>query len=256
MPSEAVTATAVATTPSVVIEDVAVSYAVYEDVRPTLRRALFGGGGRRVIRTVEALKGVSATVQAGEVVGVIGPNGAGKSTLLKCMAGLLPPTSGRVLATSTPTLLAVGAALRADLSGRRNIVLGGTALGIPRKVLDERMDEMVAFAGLQEAIDRPLRTYSSGMGARLNFTIAAYAEPQIMLIDEALAVGDRAFRNRSFERMRQLTEHAGTVFIVSHSMKTVREWCTRVLWIQDGRLRQDGPPDEVVAAYEDAVDAG
>ncbi|MPZ73401.1 MAG: ATP-binding cassette domain-containing protein [Nitriliruptorales bacterium] len=209
--------------------------------------ATFGRGRRP--RHVHALKGVSFTAYAGEAIGVIGSNGSGKSTLMRAIAGLLPISEGVVSARSTPMLLGVGAVLNRGLSGRRNIMLGGLALGLTRDGVLAREKEIIEFAGIKDAIDRPMATYSSGMKARLQFAISAAVQPEILIIDEALSVGDKSFRKKSEQRVRQLREAAGTVFIVSHGMKSIRNTCTRVLWIEDGVLMADGDPDDVIARY-------
>jgi teichoic acid transport system ATP-binding protein len=198
---------------------------------------------------------VSLQVHVGEAVGLIGRNGSGKSTLLRAISGLQPIDRGEILAAASPVLLGVGAALHQELSGRRNIFLGGTALGMSRAELHARVDEIIDFADVRGSIDLPLRTYSAGMQARLQFAIASALTPDLLLIDEALAVGDQDFRQKSRARIDQLLEKASTVFLVSHSMSSVREICSRAIWLDGGRVRADGPVEEVVAAYE-ATSAG
>lgn len=148
-------------------------------------------------------------------------------------------------------LLGVGAVLNKTLSGRRNILLGGLALGLSKNQVLQREQEIIEFAGIGDAIDRPMKTYSSGMSARLQFAISAAVKPEILIIDEALAVGDRDFKKKSRKRIEQLRQTAGTVFLVSHSMQDIRQSCTRAFWLNEGRLEKDGSPDEVIAAYED-----
>ena len=208
-------------TPSVVVDDLHVTYRVYEDVRPTLRRFVARGFRPRPHVEVNALRGVTFTAMPGEAIGVIGRNGSGKSTLMSALAGLLPAERGAVLAASQPVLLAVGAALQGDLSGRRNIIIGASALGIAKASILRQMDDIIEFTGLQESIDRPLRTYSSGMAARLQFGIASAVRPDILLVDEALATGDVEFARRSEERIQRIVDSAGTVFIVSHSAEAI-----------------------------------
>jgi teichoic acid transport system ATP-binding protein len=240
---------------SVLADDVQLTYRVYTDSRrPTLRRFFTRGLHGRPAREVEAVRGVSFQARRGEAVGLIGRNGSGKSTLLRVVAGLLPATAGAVYATSDPVLLGVGAALHRELSGRRNVFMGGTALGIPRNLLEERFDDIVAFAGLEEFIDLPLRAYSSGMQARLQFAIATVTTPDILMIDEALAVGDQEFKRRSEKRIKKMVDQAGTVFLVSHSMGSIRDVCSRVIWLDRGRIVEDGPVDDVVDHYLDATD--
>lgn len=241
---------------AVVCDAVDVTYRIYADSRPSLRRMLASGGiGAREYRAVEAVRDVSFVARQGEAIGVIGHNGSGKSTLLRAIAGLLPVSAGAVYAAATPVLLGVSAALQPELSGRRNVYLGGTALGISRARLDDAMDEIITFAGLEDFIDVPLRAYSSGMASRLQFSIATAITPDILMIDEALSVGDARFKKKSDARIRGMIDRAGTVFLVSHSLQAVSDVCSRVLWLDRGRLRGDGDPDEVIAAYERSVEA-
>ncbi|WP_175407612.1 ABC transporter ATP-binding protein [Streptomyces sp. TRM64462] len=251
--------------PTVVVDGVHVTYTVQG-------AATAGKGGRggaasalgRVLargraaagpgtRTVHAVKGVSFAAYRGEAIGLIGSNGSGKSTLLKAVAGLLPPSRGRIYTQGQPSLLGVNAALMGDLTGERNVVLGGLAMGMTREEVRDRYQEIVEFSGINEKGDfssLPMRTYSSGMGARLRFSIAAAKSHDVLLIDEALATGDAAFRRRSQERINALRAEAGTVFLVSHSNSTIRETCDRAIWLEAGRMLMDGPAAEVIKAYE------
>jgi teichoic acid transport system ATP-binding protein len=235
--------------PTVVVDDVHVVYRVYEDRKPSLRQLVADRFRPRAYRQIHAVRGVSFTARAGEAVGVIGRNGSGKSTLLRAMAGVLPPTDGAVYAHAEPTLLGVGAALHPDLSARRNVFLGGLALGLSRRQIAEQFDEIVAFAGVTDFLDVPLRAYSSGMSARLHFAIASAVAPEVLLIDEALAVGDEDFRQKSEARIRELLQQAGTVFLVSHNLDAIVKICTRVLWMEQGRIVVDGDPAPVVETY-------
>ncbi|MFD0142921.1 MULTISPECIES: ABC transporter ATP-binding protein [unclassified Streptomyces] len=204
-------------------------------------------------RTVHAVKGVSFAAYRGEAIGLIGSNGSGKSTLLKAVAGLLPVNRGRIYTRGQPSLLGVNAALMNDLTGERNVILGGLAMGMTRAEVDARYDDIVDFSGINDKgdfISLPMRTYSSGMGARLRFSIAAAKSHDVLLIDEALSTGDARFRRRSQERIDELRAEAGTVFLVSHSNSTITQTCDRALWLEAGTLRMDGPAKEVVAAYE------
>ncbi|MFJ6934916.1 ABC transporter ATP-binding protein [Streptomyces sp. NPDC101132] len=205
------------------------------------------------VRKVHAVRGVSFTAYKGEAIGLIGTNGSGKSTLLRAIAGLLPCESGKVYTDGQPSLLGVNAALMNDLTGERNVMLGGLAMGMSREEIKERYQGIVDFSGINEKgdfITLPMRTYSSGMAARLRFSIAAAKNHDVLMIDEALATGDRRFQIRSEERIRELRKEAGTVFLVSHSNKSIRDTCDRVLWLEKGELLMDGPTDEVVKAYE------
>ncbi len=244
-------------TPVVVVDDLHVTYRVFSSGR-AVRKSRGGmlkqsGHG---IRQVQALRGVSFVAYENESIGVIGANGSGKSTLMRAMTGLTPPASGAVYASSRPNLLGVGAALIPNLSGERNIILGGLALGLGRKEVEELSDQIVAFAELQEFIDLPMRTYSSGMQARLKFAIATIRQHEILIVDEALSVGDREFRKRSEARIRDIRDNAGTVFLVSHSMNSIRDTCSRTIWLHRGELMMDGPTEDVVAAYEDSRSDG
>lgn len=192
---------------------------------------------------------MSFTASVGESIGVIGHNGSGKSTLLRAIGGLVPTASGRVLVRSAPILLDVRAALEPSLSARENVLLGGASLLIPRRDLLERMDEIISFAGVEEFADVPLRAFSTGMRARLQFAIATAVTPDILLIDEALTVGDAAFKERSDQRLREVIDQAGCVVLVSHSMRSIQDVCQRVLWLDHGRLVADGPSQAVIEAY-------
>jgi teichoic acid transport system ATP-binding protein len=175
--------------------------------------------------------------------------------LLAGIAGLLPVTRGTIYARTRPTLLGVAAALQPALSGRRNIYLGGLALGLARRDIEAREKEIIAFSGLEDFIDLPMRTYSSGMRARLQFSIATAVAPDVLLIDEALAVGDRQFKRRSAKRIDEIRANAGTIFLVSHNLTEIRNSCTRGIWLDHGQMIMDGPVDEVVDAYERRDDA-
>jgi teichoic acid transport system ATP-binding protein len=230
------------------VTDLVLDYEIFEDRRAALRQRFVTkqGPGRSL---VHALRGVSFDAYEGDTIGVVGSNGSGKSTMLAAVAGLLPPTSGEILVAEEPKLLGVGATLIPAATGYRNIRLGCMALGMTSDEIGERIDGIVEFTGLGEAINRPLRTYSSGMRARLHFAIATSVRPRILLIDEALAVGDKAFRAKSAARIQEIVSSAGTLMLVSHSLEEVRRLCHRVLWIEQGRCRADGPADEVLDLY-------
>lgn len=239
-------------TRTIVIRNLHVRYEVYEERQMTLGQLFRRGFRSRRATEIHALRGLDLEIHAGESVGVIGPNGSGKSTLLRCMAGVQPISSGQVLIRGEAQLLAVNAALDPTLSGRRNIVLGGLAMGMSRSEIEERFDDVVEFSGLADAIDRPMRTYSSGMYARLSFSIATMKEPPILLVDEALAVGDREFRRKSLARIREIRANANTVVMVSHNLNEIRSTCTRTIWLEDGQVVMDGDTAEVLAAYDAA----
>ncbi|QSZ49903.1 ABC transporter ATP-binding protein [Arthrobacter sp. D5-1] len=199
--------------------------------------------------TVSALKEISLVVERGESVGIIGRNGSGKSTMMKLISGQVVPTHGAVYASSTPVLLGVNAALVPELSGDQNVVLGCLAMGMSMEQIDAQFASIVAVSGLDAAIYLPMKGYSSGMAARLRFAIAAAVNPEILLVDEALNTGDAQFNNRSKARMDELRSQAGCVFIVSHGLDTIRDMCSRVLWLDKGELIMDGLPEETTAVY-------
>ncbi|GGN70550.1 ABC transporter ATP-binding protein [Actinoplanes lobatus] len=205
------------------------------------------------IREVHAVKGVSFVAYKGEAIGLIGTNGSGKSTLLRAVAGLLPVSRGAIYASGQPSLLGVNAALMNELPGDRNVELGCLAMGMSPDEVRAKKDEIIEFSGINDKGDfatLPMRTYSSGMSARLRFSIAAAKQHDVLLIDEALATGDAKFRRRSEARVRELRAQAGTVFLVSHSEQSIRDTCERCIWLEAGTIRADGPTDEVMKEYE------
>jgi teichoic acid transport system ATP-binding protein len=201
--------------------------------------------------TVRALNELSLVVERGESVGIVGRNGSGKTTLMRLISGQLKASSGSVLASSTPVMLGVNAALVPDLSGDQNIVLGCLAMGLKRPEIDRRFDQIVELSGLEKSIHLPMKSYSSGMSSRLRFAIAASLDPEILLVDEALSTGDAQFSDRSKKRMDELRAQAGCVFLVSHSLSTITDMCTRALWLDKGDLIMDGEPEEAVKAYKE-----
>lgn len=240
---------------TVAVSDVQVRYRVTSmehKARANVRRPVQLANrllGRPPQVLVRALAGISFVARAGESIGVIGRNGSGKSTLLRVIAGLETPARGTVLAQSQPMLLGVNAALIPDLSGEQNVRLGLLAMGRSPEEAANLMPEVIDLAGIGNSIHLPMKTYSSGMGSRLRFAIAAAAEPDILLIDEALTTGDAAFKDRSEQRMAALRERAGTVFLVSHAAQTIEEICTRAIWLDKGRVILDGPAYETARKY-------
>lgn len=205
---------------------------------------------RRSRQHVEALKDVSFSVPEGTVLGIIGPNGAGKSTLLRLVAGIYRPTSGRIVVNGrVAALLNLGLGFHPELSGRENIVISGLASGLSRRELKRAFHEIVEFAELGEFIDAPVRTYSSGMYMRLAFSVAVHVDPDILLLDEVLAVGDAHFAQKSRARMEQFKEGGKTILLVTHDLATVENWCHQALWVDQGRVQALGAPKEVVARY-------
>ncbi|MEE2767738.1 MAG: ABC transporter ATP-binding protein [Actinomycetota bacterium] len=227
--------------------DARVSYTVRSH-RPSIRGVL--RGQRPNERVIEAVRGVTFDVAVGESVGVVGPNGSGKTSLLQATTGLLPLAGGQVLVRSTPAFLGVQAVLRPHLTGWRNIHLGLLAQGLTAGEAAERAGEVAEFTGLGDFLELRMETYSSGMRARLHFAVATALAPEILLIDEALAVGDREFRKKSDTRLDEHRQAAGTVLLVSHNLAEIRRSCSRVIWLQEGLVVADGPTKDVLSAYE------
>jgi lipopolysaccharide transport system ATP-binding protein len=197
-----------------------------------------------------ALRNVSFDVKHGEVVGIIGRNGAGKSTLLKILSRITPPARGRVeIHGRTSSLLEVGTGFHNELTGRENVYLNGTILGMRKKEVDRKFDEIVEFSGVEKFLDTPVKRYSSGMRVRLAFAVAAHLEPEILVVDEVLAVGDAAFQEKCLNKMQDVGSQGRTVFFVSHNMPAVTRLCQRVIMLDNGQLADDGPAHEIVAKY-------
>lgn len=197
-----------------------------------------------------ALDGVTFSVEKGEVVGIIGKNGSGKSTLLKVIAGILKPTSGNISHSGViAPMLELGSGFDPDLTGKENILLNGAILGFDRKFLENKYDEILEFSGLGDFINVPIRNYSSGMMMRLAFSIATLVDPDILIVDEILAVGDAAFQEKCAERMKKMMTGGTTVLIVSHSLAQIRELCSKVIWLDGGKVKMIGSTDEVCDRY-------
>ncbi len=197
-----------------------------------------------------SLKGVSFEISAGEVVGIIGRNGAGKSTLLKILSRIIDPTSGRAeIRGRVGTLLEVGTGFHPELTGRENIYLSGIILGMKRSEIDQKFDEIVEFSGVSKFIDTPVKRYSSGMYVRLAFAVGAHLEPEILIVDEVLAVGDGQFQKKCLDKMRTIGSEGRTVLFVSHNLEAVARLCDRAIVLRDGKVVFDGPSHEAVKAY-------
>lgn len=237
--------------PAIRVEDVHLTYRASVERAPTLRSALLHFGRRqRIVRDIYALRGVSVDIAHGSVLGIVGANGAGKSTLVRSIAGILPPTSGRIeVQGRVSTLLALGVGFNANISGRENVILGGLAAGMTRQEISDRYEEIADFAELDDFMDLPMRTYSSGMYSRLAFSVAVHMEPDILIIDEALSTGDAKFRHKSSEKMKELCAEARTILLVSHALGTVKDLCTDAIWLHKGELVRRGEPAKVVEAY-------
>ena len=238
---------------AIAVEDVSVTYRTSLEKAPTLRSTVLKLGRReKIVREIEAVRDVSFSVPHGEVLGIVGANGAGKSTLMRTVAGILPPTTGRVEVNGrVSTLLSLGVGFNRKLTGRENVVLGGLAAGLTRAELDSKYDEIVEFAELEEFMDMPMQTYSSGMYGRLAFAVSMAMRPDVLIIDEALSVGDARFRRKSFKRMRELCEEDRTILLVSHALGTIEKLCDDCIWMHKGELRMWDEPSAVVDAYTD-----
>jgi teichoic acid transport system ATP-binding protein len=240
------------------VEELSVSFRTTYEKKPTLKKALIRLGRRqRSVREMQALQDVSFDVSPRTILGIVGVNGAGKSTLMRAVAGILPPSEGRVQVWGrVSTLLALGVGFNADLSGRENVVLGGLAAGLTREQIEAKYDDIAAFADLEEVMDLPMRAYSSGMFGRLAFSVAVHTDPDILLIDEALSVGDARFKHKCFEKIRAITDEAQAIMIVSHALKSISELCTDVVWLHKGRIAMRDEPEPVIEAYTRFLDVG
>ena len=236
------------------LEQVWIRYRTSYEANPTLRGAFMrlgrSEGRKRQVKVVEAVRDVTMDVPHGTVLGILGANGAGKSTLMRAMAGILPPTEGRIIVNGrVSTLLALGVGFNPMLSGRENVILGGLAAGLSVDQVEAKFDEIAAFADIGDFIDLPMRTYSSGMYGRLGFSVSVNMDPDILLIDEALSTGDAAFKEKANAKMRELVSEARTIVIVSHALALMQELCDSAAWLHKGELIQTGAPGEVVEAY-------
>jgi ABC-type polysaccharide/polyol phosphate transport system ATPase subunit len=223
----------------------------------TLKSALLSGRLLRDLQpdqVLEALKNVSFDVRAGRTFGIIGRNGSGKSTMLKLIAGIGKPTSGVIKVQGrVSALIELGAGFHPEISGRENVFINGMMLGLSKRAIAQRFDEIVAFAELEEFIDAPVKTYSSGMYMRLGFAVAINVDPDVLLVDEVLAVGDQAFTHKCLAKFEELRRGGRTILIVTHSLDMVTRFCEEALWLDEGRIRGHGAPPQVIDAYLAAV---
>jgi lipopolysaccharide transport system ATP-binding protein len=226
------------------------AYGTLRDSMVRTARRLTGREAPEARQEIWALRDVSFRVREGEVLGVIGRNGAGKSTLLKILTRITTPTSGRaVIRGRVGSLLEVGTGFNPELTGRENVFLNGSILGMKRREIQRKLGDIVEFSGVDKFIDTPVKRYSSGMYVRLAFSVAAHLEPEIMLVDEVLAVGDAEFQQRCLGRMEDFSGTGRTVLFVSHNMQTINQLCNRVIWLDEGTIVEDGEPSEVVTHY-------
>ena len=245
--------------PTVIVDNLHVVYRVFgaggnKGTAATALMRLVKRQRRPSIREVHAIRGVSFVVYHGDAIGIIGRNGSGKSTLLQAIAGLLPPERGCVYTSGQAALLGVNAAVLDDLTGERNVVLGCLAMGMSPQAVKDGYQSVVDFSGVGSFIDYPMRTYSTGMAQRLRFSIASAKSHEILLIDEALATGDASFRSKSHEKIMQLREEAGTVFLVAHNLAEIEASCNRVIWLEKGQIMMQGEDvPAIVDAYLEAT---
>jgi ABC-type polysaccharide/polyol phosphate transport system ATPase subunit len=238
--------------PAIHVESVWKSYRAYEQKASTLKETILKRRSR--YHDFWALRDVSLSVDQGEMLGIIGSNGSGKSTLLKCLARIIAPNYGRVeVHGKVSALLELGTGFHQELTGRENVYLAGSILGQTREQLDARFGEIVAFSGLGDFIDSPVKNYSSGMYARLAFAVAINVDPEVLLIDEVLAVGDEEFQNKCHDRLFEFRQAGVPIVFVSHALDSVRNLCSRVAWLEKGKLRAIGDPHDVIDTYLDDV---
>src|SRR5947209_14605973 len=240
------------TAPIISVENVTQRFRVIHE-RPDTIRELFSKFFRHStnVHQFEAVKDVSFEVQEGEMVGLVGRNGSGKSTLLKIVAGIYKPTQGRVRTNGTiAPLIELGAGFHGELTGRENVMMNGLLRGYSKREMKEREASIIDFAEIGDFIDAPVKQYSSGMYMRLAFAVATEVDPDILVIDEILAVGDMMFQQKCFERLRRFRESGKTILFVTHSMSDVQEHCDRAILLDKGQLVADGPPQEIVQRYE------
>lgn len=249
------TTASVGASPAVLVEDVRLGYRLSRNSGSSLKEFAISLFKRQVsYETLWALDGVSLRVYPGEVVAVIGPNGAGKSTLMKTMARVLPPSEGRVRVRGRiAPMIELGAGFNPDLTGLENIVLYGTLLGRDPSHMRRRAAAIAEWADLSDYLNVPVRSYSSGMLARLAFSVAVDTEPEVLIVDEVLSVGDESFQRRSLARIEQMIGGGTAVILVTHSMAQVIERATRAVWLEKGKVRMHGAPGDVVAAYRGAA---
>lgn len=206
--------------------------------------------GKRKFQTFKALDGVTFEINSGEILAIVGRNGSGKSTLLKVISRVIPPTNGRIIVRGhVEPMIELGVGFNPELSGRENIMLNAAIHGRNPKIVKERVEDLIKWAGLEEVVDLPLRTYSSGMVARLGFAVATDINPDIVLVDEVLAVGDIDFMEKSRARMEKIMSEGSTVVLVSHDLETVRSLATRAIWIEHGKIKAHGDPSAVINSY-------
>ncbi len=236
------------------VKDVKKSFKIYSDKGHTLKERLLFFKQRNSYTRHEVLKGVTLEIKKGEVVGLVGHNGCGKSTLLKLMTKIIYPDKGKIeINGKISSLLELGAGFHPDMTGRENIYTNASIFGLTKKEIDARLDDIINFSELEEFIDSPVRTYSSGMYMRLAFSVAINVDADILLIDEILAVGDARFQAKCFNKMLELKKREITIVIVSHDLGSIERLCNRAIWIENGKIKDEGIPHDIVAEYLDDI---
>ena len=238
---------------AVQVDQVSKKFRLYKERNQSLKSAIMRGR-KSVHEDFWALKDISLDINAGETFGLVGDNGSGKSTLLKCMAQILYPDKGSIaMKGRVAALLEVGSGFHPELSGRENIFLNGSILGMAKQEIVKKFDSIVDFSGVSEFIDQPVKNYSSGMYVRLGFSVAIHVDPDVLLVDEVLAVGDESFQQKCAEKFVEFRREGKTVIIVSHALGTMMTMCDRLAWLSHGELQKVGEPESVVAAYRGAA---
>lgn len=238
------------------VKNISKCYHIYREKHHRLLQAMLGDR-KKYYKEFWALRGISFDVLRGECVGIIGRNGSGKSTLLQIIAGTLSPTEGEIeIRGRVAALLELGSGFKPEFTGRENVYMNGTVLGLTPRQIDAKFDDIAAFADIGEFIDQPIKTYSSGMVVRLAYAVQALVEPEFLIVDEALSVGDAAFQMKCMAHMQRLMDRGTTILLVSHSVQTIRTYCSRAIWLHQGRIREAGPSADVTSQYVEFLFAG
>ena len=232
------------------IENVKKSFKIYKDKGFTLKERVLFFKSRNAYVKNNILKGISFNIEKGDILGIVGKNGSGKSTLLKLITKIIYPDSGSIkINGKVSSLIELGAGFHPDMTGRENIYINASIYGLTKKEIDSKLDTIIKFSELEEFIDSPIRTYSSGMYMRLAFSVAINVEAEILLIDEILSVGDANFQAKCFRKMHELKNSGITIVIVSHDLHTMEKLCNKVIWIESGKIKRSGIPNEVLKEY-------
>ncbi len=232
------------------VENVEKSFKIYKDKGFTLKERILFFKSRNAYVKNNILKGISFDIEKGDILGIIGKNGSGKSTLLKLITKIIYPDSGSIkINGKVSSLIELGAGFHPDMTGRENIYINASIYGLTKKEIDSKLDTIIKFSELEEFIDSPIRTYSSGMYMRLAFSVAINVEAEILLIDEILSVGDANFQAKCFRKMQELKDSGITIVIVSHDLHTMEKLCNKVIWIESGKIKRSGIPNEVLKEY-------